>query len=927
MIQDGVIELFKEEMKEYGSSLLLGYIELKPTEYYDALRTLKKILHNSPSVNNELKDLVIVLSLVNFGIYEYKSNFWDELSQILDCDKTELVNECKPILERFCRENNLYFHQGEKNKGYVTTILTHSIMPNVYIDKFISFLFDIYIKELEENYIEEEIEKLLDIFLKKFKSCLDEEDVVFDVQGKKISIYQNELPKSFRLGYIYSQELVRPIIKQVFYYIHQENYSLYDSNNTHFEGYKRFIDCIQKNKEEFNTKKEELKEKRLKKSGYVKRFSIAKYLLEDNDLYLYIPKQHIETEFSNDIINLDIYDDLELIEQVNLDLGEGRFILKTEPEKIRLNKFPKNIRYTITTKFSNNVLYDSEDKLFKEYIFFNENGEEDKVFEKNSFFRVLLPINSEVNFQSILYRNDIVIKDYKFIDIMTTDETIVTINNKMISTALSLGKSTINKNDMLEWACIRYQEKEYKILKSAPEIFIRVSCEKSIEDYIIMIDNKNYELNSICVYNDPTDIMDGSGDKIYGLLIMEEFKLKPKNIVIREKGKPDKHLINEHIIVIDDLSIEFYKDYYQRSDKDCNICINSESLGMISSKFLEKLTSSDLMAIDITVFDDVTCELIIRLPLLKWHIGWGSKYSKEIIWYKDLENSDKNLYFKIINIKNIEFYLKRKSDETKLKFTQQGDYLSVNISKAFDETTNKDHVEILVKVNKDNPIKLTTIYFKETIINCSINYIQSQLIGSWTYIGESDGYNLLICHNKQKVKQYLIKNKSEISDKDILLKDGVYTIIFYRKSTDDFFGESSNDNILIYHNEFCLGDPVLIKCRDKILKARQCRTTENKVIKTNNFYIEKICLIKENLYEGKAFFINTKTGRRESFFQNPFKLTLIRNPHNNYIDFDIEDKDEEAVIIDPTSGFVNPKDDAGCKNIEEITFEIEESLR
>src|SRR5690625_2774767 len=230
LIED-ILNDIDKGIKQCGEEFLLGIIEIEDKTYHELLQITKKIFDNEIVLLNVNKYSIISMTLVQFAIRDYTNNqFWNEFANTIRHNLQDVENQCKIAFEKFCIQKKLYFHIGNVNKGYVTSILTHAIIPGSSIGRFLEFLSDLYYRDLEEDYQDEEVEELLKYIHRLFTKYLEEEDINLVVQGSKMTIARQQLPKAFRISFVKSYNIVAPIIKRLLFYIDLENYN-------EFEGY------------------------------------------------------------------------------------------------------------------------------------------------------------------------------------------------------------------------------------------------------------------------------------------------------------------------------------------------------------------------------------------------------------------------------------------------------------------------------------------------------------------------------------------------------------------------------------------------------------------------------------------------------------------------------------------------------------------
>jgi len=220
-----VLNQIEKGIERDKDDFLIGSVQVDDETYTLFLDYAKKLIRKELFLYEENKYGVISTALVLFAVNDYQNGeFWNEFSNKLNIDGSDIQKHCKESLESYCEMKGLYFHVSKVNKGFVTTVLTHAIIPKSNAHKFIEFLHDLYFKDLNEDYCDEEVEALIEYMHKLFSKYLEEDDISFDVQGSKMTIARQHLPKALRIAFVKAAGVVAPIIERLLLYIHQVNY-------------------------------------------------------------------------------------------------------------------------------------------------------------------------------------------------------------------------------------------------------------------------------------------------------------------------------------------------------------------------------------------------------------------------------------------------------------------------------------------------------------------------------------------------------------------------------------------------------------------------------------------------------------------------------------------------------------------------------
>ena len=162
-----VLENLNNGMKNYKAEFLIGLIDVNEDSYYELLNFTGALIKKETYVLRNEKSAIISISLVLFAIREFQNGqFWNEFATRLDLDEAEAMKIGKKSFEEFCEKNGLYFHVGNKNKGYVTSILLMLFSPMQVWQSFLSFCM-IYTLEIWKKII------LMQRLKNSFSICID----------------------------------------------------------------------------------------------------------------------------------------------------------------------------------------------------------------------------------------------------------------------------------------------------------------------------------------------------------------------------------------------------------------------------------------------------------------------------------------------------------------------------------------------------------------------------------------------------------------------------------------------------------------------------------------------------------------------------------------------------------------------------------
>ncbi len=896
----------------YSEEFLIGLIEFDEISYCELMDFARKLINKDTYVLRDEKSAIISIALVLFAINEFQNGqFWNEFADRIDIDEAEVMKVGKKSFEDFCEKNNLYFYVGNKNKGYVTSILTHAILPNISMPKFFEFLHDLYFRDLEEAYIDAEVEELIQYMHRLFSKYLEDDDISLIVQGSKMTIANQQLPKAFRISFVKAASVVAPIIERLLFYINQSNYGdgieylENDRFDIHFEQYSYI------NKEKF--KKTANRKHCIER---FKKFQKAQYYYEQGKLYLQVPKQIIDSDYIGSDIFLEVLGNGSVIHREKVSLTKSRLFFKSEQAAVCLSAFYSDLEFRLVS--GNKTIYSSGDVLNREFIIFYLDGNE--IRPKNltdDTVKVITSAESEV-LSDDAQIDTAYVANYRISTVFLNEESLMLIGDKVLSTNVAAIKNEMCTKRKYCGVTIKDAKKTiFDVYSDNPEIQLRIPYKKTVQDFILSLNDKNYKLEDIADCELKL-VSDGSGDEL-GIFRIDDSIIKdniPSHVVIREKGS-NRIYLDENIFILRSLRYEFDQKYYY-NEKVANIIrLEAENVEFHGASFPQKvnLRLEDNFRIKFE-YNAVVYQLIVDIPVLRWRLGDLSSVSSRYddIWWEEIK--EQKLYIKFPNQFSSQLHVITGAAYENLQGKKNGDEYKFSIEDIF-QIRNQEPVTLGVLINGKEE-RITEIHFKPFIKDFSVSYYDKNnliqgLYAQWKYIGSGDLHvDIIYTPTRNVIKQYVVQDNDHLMDRDIELYYSEHEIEIYHLNEDDFFGGDAERNVLV-HESFIVGDPVIVCTKNKLLKGKHCISEDDKY-ELSNFYLKDIRFSrKRGLYEATGmYFIRDKfTGKeREWYFtdHNPFILKLIY-VESDKLTFEILDKDEDGLIYDVKTKYVNPREE------------------
>lgn len=310
---------------------------------------------------------IVVVSLVLIAMLKYDGNYYDSV-----CDTYKLLYErftkqkvegkIRSILSKYKKQSN----SGSRTR-IINVALENAIVPQAYLSAFFEFIFDIYKLNFEYDLPKEPYEDFKFIFDGLRSNMLsDGDDISINVTQKTYKLIvatkqlisrKDELDAVIKLSVI-----IVELIDRRFWGKKVEIFNPYLKAG--YEGW----------------------EKNLKESargGYEHKKSDSelrahwepKFLMLNNSVYLDPPTHRVKSQYDyRDIAVVVLNDGEEIYRNNNCDIREIIGGYRVNTEKIEIMRPLGKLTYRLVA--GNEVIYDSRDKLYRNYIVFNNEGHE-----------------------------------------------------------------------------------------------------------------------------------------------------------------------------------------------------------------------------------------------------------------------------------------------------------------------------------------------------------------------------------------------------------------------------------------------------------------------------------------------------------------------------------------------------------------------
>lgn len=323
---------------------------------------------------------IIVISLVLIAMLEYDGNYYKNVRNTYTnvyrrYSEQKVEGMIRSILGRYKKQNEV----GSRSR-IINVVLENAIVPQNFLPAFFEFIFDIYKLNFEYDLPEEPYEEFKFVF-EGLRNNLSSD-------GDDISV--NITQKSYKLIATTKQLIMREdgldaIIKLSILIVKLIDKRFWDKEVKIFNPY------LQVGYEGW--------EKQLKNvynGGYERRKNAAemrsrwepKYVIVNNTICLMPPVHKVKAQYDyRDIAVVVLNDGIEIYRNTCCDIREIIGGYQVYSDKIVLEKPLGKLKYRLEA--GNEIVYDSKDKLYRNYIVFNEEGQEvsnNTDFEGTAYF-------------------------------------------------------------------------------------------------------------------------------------------------------------------------------------------------------------------------------------------------------------------------------------------------------------------------------------------------------------------------------------------------------------------------------------------------------------------------------------------------------------------------------------------------------------
>lgn len=743
------------------------------------VETVNLLKHWSP----DLTDEGISGSLWNYIFLQY--GFKSENSDIAAKRLYSFFRRAVTVVLK--RYNKFFAPEGTQR--YYTSLLMHALAPKQSMDSLYTILFDFYAKNLDFQYVPEDIS--YKAFTRGMRARWDSRVAKDDNLQLRADVVFSGLQTLFKERPGFMAVFCDGIVRKMDAILRGEENTVLDLKNNYADALLYDWYLKKSSAERVHAKGA----KRKRKTEFVATSSssiYAKYLLSDENVCVTVPQIRLSTVVENRPV-IRLFQGEECIYHAELSVIGNDLCLTTQKAIIPLRNtdfdFCGSPALRVVIDYADENLYDSKEKLYREYIVLDESGNERMTNEGMVY--LFAPEETDVA----------VPEDSEDIYLLPHPGQLYRINLDTVPTVAVGGheiftsKSTVShfryytSIRKVPNAHVIKQGLYVDIYPAAMNIFLALPDDINEKALQITIDNSHYRLSEF--------------EKESGKLKLPSFNDGECHRIRILDISSGRIRLEYNYIVLQDFHFSFSEPVLF-SDDNGKANVEVHLFGKQMNFPLQLESGTEHMIIPVA---GETWQLDIEAPLVRCSfMGKDAATSPDMIWHDDISNSD---------------FVRLSAPDGWTGQLMLGGTAIPEVSNGCFELGNKLHA--LSKEQPDSELwislqnqdgshinkRITSIIFLPTFIGSPVEVNDNKQL-LWhperNYVGARGSlFNIEVVSPKGRIFTYSASDTNvSLTDEDFLF-DGEFTYTVFLKKKSLF---SNDGDKMIYSGSFCVGDPL-----------------------------------------------------------------------------------------------------------------------
>ena len=830
---------------------------------------------------------IIFISLVLIALFEYDGNFYERVRNTYKGIYNMYTDQKIEGLIRYVLSKYKWYNKGTNvsRTRVISVALINTIVPQHYLPDFFEFIYDIYKINLDCNIPDD----LFDEFEFAYRGISDDMNTENDSYRTNVTKKTYKLIKTTKALLMDDEEALIRLSLIVVKIIDKKIWGL------PLELYNPYLKYgFEKWSEKFNSDN-----KRERKGELIHSIWVPQYQLINGTVYLIPPVHKVKNEYDYNTIIITIINDKNILYEDNSpDIREIIGGYKVISTKILLDNPLGKLEYLVYA--NNEIIYNSESKLHRKFIVFDEKGNEIKN-------------NTDYEGSAIFcYKGD----NDKLQNYSHNHNYNLAENNVGLSDIFVIEDEIFSFSQMIKPGVFGEEIKNCFVINNKN---IKIPVYKKIQYLMFDCDNQT-ELKSIYINEIERPLSDFNVRK-------QERKGTSNYVVEIQFEKPDIYKIRVPHVDVFTIAYDPNLKFDQQETDENSFAVNIQT--GLSKQTIE-------LGFSVDEFDIANCSFINRGEKYYYYVDFKFDFYRisnmkwrsffENIWIDEI---GPNTNIEIYNCEFDEISITSDNNQVLGEITLNGKGIYKKANIGFIASFKNSTKFVILGLRKDGVIKKKIYCYNQCVINekqteMSFDPFTKRLTIHADYFGKGDVFlEILNDENELIYKSGFIKRNEPIDIEELKTFEQ-YKISFYEK--EKTIGLKMKKLIIEYNKKFYAYED-LCGCVLKIKEANYNRIILGgkfiemmKVLRNTHLLIYR--RISARTFEGKIF-IQTINGAHYLSAINPVRIEIFSNIIDGTIDAYMSNDGDGLLLDIQNKSIMNNMIDKKASDIFTYTLQVE----